>query len=169
MIHFGDATPAQVYYVSLKMRERDFKELSAVNFDMTREELASSLAERFGSFPFAFSFCLDDEPVCIWVGITTHPGVWSIGLWATPKFPKIAKFVTKMCVTHIFQAIMETGCHRIECKSIVGYNAVHKWLLFLGFRQSEHKLEKYGKNGEDFLIFEWIEGMAPPGSSLPAE
>lgn len=141
------------------MRERDLEEFLAVSYEKDKDELARSLAQRYGDLPFAFCFGIDDKPVAIWTGIELHPGVWSIGMWATDDFPKIAKFVTKMCCTHIFSAMLTTGCHRIECKSIIGYDSVHRWLSFCGLRQSKETLQKYGKNGEDFVLFEWVEGM----------
>ena len=163
MITFGPATYKQIHYVSMMMRDRDFEEITAVNYENTREELADALAKRYDDFPFCFCFSCDNEPVCILVGVNCYPGFWSIGMWATPKISKIGKKLTSIIRNEFFGAMRASGMHRVECKSIVGYNEVHKWLLALGFRiQEKGILEKFGKDKQDFILFEWVEGMPWP-------
>lgn len=164
---FCDARPEQVYDVSLNMRERDYAELIATSFANDRKELAEELSGQYGNFPFAFCFGLGGTPIGILTGVNSYPGVWSIGMWATDDLHKVSKFITKICSNEFFGAMRVCGAHRVECHSIVGYDSVHKWLRFLGFRQQAVDgkpviQEKYGKNGEDFVIFEWVEGMPWP-------
>lgn len=157
------ATPAMVYHVSKNMRERDLEELLAVHFERDRDQLADGLALAYGDRPFTFCLGRDDEPICILSGVLVHPGVWAMGMWATDSLPKIGKFLTKFVSNELFSAMRTTGAHRIECKSIVGYNAIHKWLLSLGFAQGDTE-KKYGKDGQDFVTFYWTDDMPPPRS-----
>lgn len=161
-----DATHDDVLQVSLAMQDRDYDEISCQRFERTREELAKGLADQYGNFPFVFSIGLE-RPIVVMMGICACPNVWSIGMWSTPELPRIKKFVTKFASQDFFGAMRLSGAHRVECKSIVGYDSVHNWLRFLGFRQSPDVIEKMGRNGEDFLSFEWIEGMPWPRGYVP--
>lgn len=153
-----NADPDMVYAVSKNMRERDFEEMIAVSFTGNREELASELARIYGGLPMAVCFGIEDRPVCILSALVLHPGVWSIGLWATDEFQKVGHFVTRWALKRYFPALRAAGMHRLECKSIVGYNEIHDWLRYLGFL--EGNIEKmFGKNGEDFITFYWHDGL----------
>lgn len=164
---FEQATPEMVYYVSKYMRERDYEEVSAIRFDNDREEMAQSLARQFGNFPFCFCIGRDNVPICILVGLTTRPGVWNMGMWATDELPRVGKYLSGFITKHIFAAMRACGAHRVECQSISGYNEIHKWLRFLGFAQGETE-KMFGKNKEDFITFYWIEGMPWPRGYDPS-
>lgn len=163
------ATPPLVYHVTKNMRERDAQELLAVHFETDREQLANGMALLYGDRPFTFCLGKDDEPICIITGTLMHPGLWIFGMWATDSLPKIGKMLSKFAVTELFGAMRHVGARRVEVRSIVGYTEVHKWLRFLGFAQGETQ-KSFGKNGEDFILFYWHEGMPwPKGYDPTAE
>lgn len=154
----AQATPEMVHFVSKNMRPRDLEELLAICFEKDADQLADGLAGMYGNRPLSFCFGYDNEPICILSAICLRPNVWSVGMWATPDFPKIGKYLTYFAIKYFFPALQQAGAHRVECKSIVGYSEIHGWLRFIGFAEGE--IEKmYGKNGEDFITFYWYEGM----------
>lgn len=155
------ATPDLVYFVSKNMRDRDFQEVNAIRWEDDREKMANGLALQYGDKQFCMCIGYDNEPIAILMGVSMHPTLWSIGFWATESFPKIKKYVTKFIANEFSEAMYTAGARRIECKSIVGYNDVHKWLKLLGFVQGDTE-KHYGKNGEDFITFYWVEGMPRP-------
>jgi len=161
------ATPEMVYEVSKNMRERDLQELLAIHWEENREQLAEGLAEQFGNFPMAFCLGRDNIPICILVAVTMRPGVWSMGMWATADIVKIGKELNNFAMNPLFSSMRACGMHRVECKSIVGYTAIHKWLRHLGFTQGETE-KMYGKNKEDFLTFYWTENMPLPRGHDPS-
>lgn len=155
------ATPAMVYHVSKNMRDRDFEEIGAVRFEDSREELAQSLAASYGSIPMTLCLGAGHDPIAILSAVGIHPNVWSMGFWATPQVNKISKELTRFCCNEFFDALLATGMHRVECKSIMGYDTTHRWLLSMGFKQ-ESILRSYGKGQEDFILFSWCRGMPLP-------
>jgi hypothetical protein len=54
----------------------------------------------------------------------------------------------------MFPAIVNAGAHRGQCISPADHLDTHRWLRWLGAKE-EAMLRKYGKNGEDALLFAW--------------
>ncbi len=167
MIDFRPATPEDIFWVTMRARTHDILELMAVSYSETLQDLAADMARKFGGTDGVYVFTVDESPVCILIWKQLWPEVWSMGMWATPDISKAAKYITETCGKRVFKGLMAAGCHRVECKSVVGYDTVHKWLRFLGFRQEEGIHRKFGRNGEDFVTFSWTQGMPWPRGYKP--
>lgn len=161
MIEVKQATPEDVFFVMMRARKRDVEEIMAVTYFQKQIDLATEYAQRYGDFPGAWCYTLNGLPVCIVITYSSHPGVWSIGMFATENLKKIGKFVTESVIRHLFVGMINAGMHRLECKSVVGYDSVHKWLLWQGFKK-ESICRGYGRNGEDFITFAWTKGDPLP-------
>ena len=133
MMYLRPAEPEEVFYVAKHMREHDYREISCLRWAEGRDDLAADLTERY----------------------SIRSGVWSIGMFATDNFQKVGGYLTKKIIREIIPMLMDAGAHRIECQSIEGYDAIHKWLGTLGL-QEESKLMGYGRDGEDFCQFTWV-------------
>ena len=160
---FCYATEDDVFHVAKNMRERDYEEISCLTFTKNREELAGYLAKSYAQHQNVYAVgTTKDGPIAILAYILLRPGVWSLGLFATDKFQKVGRFLTKTIIRDIIPALDSANAHRVEAHSIEGYSEIHRWLEFLGLRR-EAMIEGYGKNGENFIPFAYVrsETQAP--------
>lgn len=149
------ATPRDVQAIAANMRETDAEEFLAVSPATDRDELAAILAERYGNHPGALCAHGSGGPIAIGAMVEARPNVITLMFFATDAFPVIAAPLTRFIVQRLFPAYRRTGVHRIECVSIAGYAAAHRWIECLGLAR-EAVLPGYGRAGETFLQFAWV-------------
>lgn len=146
----------QIYDVALRMRERDYTELSCLGYTEGREALAESITLQYTSHGCSYAIGLPDiGPIVIFTYSDVRPGVLSFGMFATEDIQKISKQLTKWVINDIIGKVIDDRYHRVEVESIHDYTPIHKWLRLLGFKE-EALLRKHGRNGEDFKKFSWI-------------
>ncbi len=156
-MRISSPTPELVRQVALNMRDRDYKEFSAVSFAQNREELADAMAERYGERLDVMVGCLDDmTPVCVGAAVMARPNVVTLLFFATKDFKKIALPATRFIKKQFLARLVATGVHRIEAVSLAGYSEAHKWLEALGLKQETQAMLDYGKNREAFTQFAWV-------------
>ena len=135
-------------YVCQHMRYIDAEEVLATMDHDSHEEFAQMCA-------FIGGVCYRDAagvPVAIGGVREAWPGVgiaWMVGTDAVPK--------NKMGLTKLGRELMVTHAHlhRIQALSASFHTVSHEWLELVGFERS-HTLRKYGKNGQDFIMFEIV-------------
>jgi hypothetical protein len=147
------------------MRERDYKEFSAISFTTDRQQLADAMAERYGERNDVMVGCLDDyTPVCVGAAVMARPNVVTLLFFATEQFGEIALPVTRFIRKQFLPRLVHTGVHRIEAVSLAGYVETHAWLKTLGLDQETGDLRGYGKHGEVFRQFAWSRDDRPFGA-----
>lgn len=144
-----------VAYVAENMRMTDVAEFMAVSPYDDRNSLAGALVEKYSTHPGVI--CASDElgPIAVGAMVETRPNVITLMFFATERFPDIAAPLTRFIRRRLFPRYRNVGVHRIECVSIAGYEAAHKWIKVLGLKE-EAIMEGYGKNGEMFHQFAWV-------------
>lgn len=147
-------TPEDVRQVAAQMRERDQAEFLAVSHAKTHAELVEALVARYGGAGDAIC-AYTDRPVAVGAMVRHRPNVVSLAFFATDQFPEIALGLTKFIRDRLFPCYRAEGVHRIECVSMEGYDAAHRWIGLLGLKR-EAVLPKFGKGGETFLQFAWV-------------
>lgn len=146
-----------VRYVADHMREQDAAEFLAVSRFETREQLARSLVERYARNDDVFCFSDDDgTPVAVGAMIESRPNVITLMFFATDMFDRIALALARFTLRTLFPRYRAAGIHRIECISIDGYERNHRWIELIGL-QREAVLQRFGKNGEAFHQFAWVQ------------
>ena len=149
------ATAADVYEVALDMRERDFRELTALMPTDAREAVAKTLALQYGDRGDILAVFSGENPICIGATIETRPNVVTALFFATDRFHEVAVPLTRFIRRELFPRLKTAGVHRIEAASLLEYTQMHRWLKVLGLEQETGPMAGYGKRGESFVQFAW--------------
>jgi hypothetical protein len=153
-----------VRHVAENMREGDAREFLAVSPAKDRAELVDRLVARYGEAPDAFGFYDEDRnPIAIGAMVQHRPNVVTLAFFATDDFPRIAADLAKFARRSLFPAYQKRGVHRIECISIEGYEAAHRWIEMLGLKR-EAVMPGYGRDGETYIQFAWVADARPVGA-----
>lgn len=139
--------------VAERMREWDRKEIYATRFD---EDPAALAAACLHDRRYAWTAHIDEDPVAVVGAHPLHPNVWTVYAFATDRFPEIAFPLTKFIRNGMIPALAQfEGVRRAQCLSMAGHSDAHRWLTYLGAQQ-EAVLPGFGKDGQDFLVFSWL-------------
>lgn len=144
-----DVTWKEAIYVCTHMRADDFDEVMATRWDNDAHSFAAECMRLPGYKKVAV---VDGVPVAIGGLAVWQPGVGQAWLVGTPNIGKAGRQIAKHCKAEIAR-MFESGCiHRIQAFSSATHTQAHLWLNSIGLKQ-EALMPKYGKNGEDFIIF----------------
>lgn len=139
-------------FIARNMRAEDRREIMANRWGDDEAELVEQCLQG-GAFAWVVGL---DEPIAAIGAYPLWPGVWSVWMFATDDFPRIGIRLTRWVRRVMIPALRDSGCHRAECHSIEGHRVAHRWLESLGARH-EATLRCYGREGEDFRVYSWIE------------
>lgn len=139
-----------LWAVARDMREADRREIFATRFDEDALALAEDLmaSEPVGAIVAA----ADGAAVAALGGIEMWPCTWSLWMFATERWPEVAKETTRFAKSVLWPALLRLGLKRGECRSAVDHETAHRWLSFLG-GDVEAFYPAYGKGGETFVGF----------------
>ena len=144
-------TVGAVGQVLYNLRPADRREIEATvhRFD------SNALAEATCACRLGFVAAAKDlTPVAVLAAGELWPGVWQLGLFATPRWPEVGRAVTRFARPWLDQRLRALGAHRAQAFSLADNQEAHRWMLRLGAR-CEATLAGWGKRGEDFKVFVW--------------
>jgi hypothetical protein len=147
------STPADVVWVASHLRPADAREFLATSHAEGEADLPDELVQRFSHLKGFTAW--SGVPVAYGATIFARPNVATLLFFATPSFPSIALPLTRFIRRRLFPALRASGVHRIECVSIEGHVAAHRWIEILGLSH-EADLPRYGRDGETFKQFAWV-------------
>lgn len=157
MVTFQARTAFGCAYVADHLRERDAAEIEASRGPFDRRDFARDLM----AAEAGFEAWIDGLPVAVVaVAHTRMARVGTVGMVATEDWPRCGLYVTRACGILIPRYSFRSGLARLECRSVAGYAAAHRWLGWLGFRH-EATLRGMGWAGEDFELFAWSAADVP--------
>ena len=142
---------AAVAHVCAHMRALDRAEIVATRADDDAPAVADATMTlaRFGGVAW-----WNDEPVAVACAMPLWPGVWSVGMYATDRWPRVARATTRWIASHLMPDLIAAGAHRAECRSLATHVTAHRWLERLGAMR-EGTLADCGRNRETFYLYAW--------------
>lgn len=147
-----DATLPALESIVANLREADRRELAAQRWTDDLTSVPGDIINHCGPFMWVVEY--EGVPVAAVGAVQQWPGVVSAWMFATDSFPKVGFYLTKFIKKAMIPSLVRLGCHRCEARSIEGHTEAHRWLRLLGATE-ECRLKRYGKGGEDFLVFRW--------------
>ncbi|MEQ9416663.1 MAG: hypothetical protein RJQ08_03870 [Salinisphaeraceae bacterium] len=147
-----DATAERIGHIARALRAADARELAAQRWEWDPDALVGEVMGYYG--PFKWVCERAGEPIAAVGAVQLHPGVWSAWMFATDEFPKIGLYLTRFVRRRMIPSLVRLGAHRCDARSIEGHDHAHRWLRALGAVE-EARLVRYGRNGEDFIVFRW--------------
>lgn len=140
-----------VFHVACNMREMDKREIYGLRWEDNPFVITNEvMAQR----NFAWVGWVDQKPCAVFGGAPLHPGVWSMFMFATDDFPKLALGLTRFCLKQgIPKLFGELKAHRLQAHSHAKHHEAHRWLTCLGARR-ESVLNGYGRDGSDYGL--WV-------------
>jgi hypothetical protein len=151
----GPLDAEAVTHVCEHMRALDRAEIFATRPDDDVQAIAAATMAlaRFGGVAWK-----DDgrtsEPVAVACAMPLWPGVWSVGMYATDRWPRVASATTRWILSRLMPDLIATGAHRAECRSLATHVTAHRWLERLGAVR-EAALADCGRNRETFYLYAW--------------
>lgn len=140
-----------IQHIALHLRACDKAEIFALRYDSDPYALAE---EATRTDLRAVALAKDGEPVAGWGVKQMWPGVWSVFLMATPRWPEVMLSVTRHIRKELIPTLDRIGWHRAECASLTDHKDAHRWLEALGAKR-EAQLSGYGRGAQDFYLYVW--------------
>lgn len=144
--------PVALTHIVHNMREADKDEIFATEWD---DDPSKFVQKCMGLSGYAWIAANNDRiPIACFGAMPLWPGVWQAFMFATDDFRQIGLGLTKFVRKAMIPGLLDTGAHRVQAYSSASHKWAHRWLENLG-AEVEATARKYGRNGEDFLVFVW--------------
>lgn len=142
-------------YIARNMRAADRAEIEATRFSSSPNYLVDDCMAA-AAMPDSYTAIVGlDKPIAVFGAVKPWPGVYDVWCFGTEDFRKIAFSLTKHIRRVVIPLLVERGFHRAHCRSMSTHTDAHAWLETLGAKRSEWPLKAWGKNREDFVMYEW--------------
>jgi hypothetical protein len=155
--------------VASVMRAADRSEIFATRFDDDPAALVDDLLA--GDPVGAVIAAADGMPIAAIGGTEMWPGLWSLWMFATDRWPEVARGATRFAKYALWPALLALGLRRGECRSAASHVTAHRWIRHLGgIEESVHPA--FGKGGETFIgfvIYGERQNVCHPETPSPAE
>ena len=145
-----DLTWLDCEYVAFHMRAIDKIEIYN-NIDTDNEIVFVGLVMQAAAKGMAWVATFDGRPAGV-MGIAERwPGSWEVFAFGTEDFKRVL-VALKPPLERAIKWAKKQGCHRIECRSHITHVKAHRLIRLMEFQQ-EGVLRRYGKDGNDYLVF----------------
>lgn len=136
-------------YIAANLRKEDRAEIDCQFNEWTPELLALSALQGF-----AYAVELDGNPEAAFGAAEARQGLWIAWSWGTRRMWRCVPRITSFFYQVLGPDVAARGAWRVEARAMAGNDLACRWLNRLGANE-RCLLPAYGKNGEDFILFDW--------------
>lgn len=153
-----DIDTLSLEYICLNMREGDRKEVFALMEHSDPLRLAHEAAHMIRNKGRGRIAWHKGRPAALMAFTEMRPGVWEVWMFGTDDFRACVFALMRWCRKEANDILTVCNGHRLQCHSMAGYTEAHKLIMGMGGKPEGEPLRKYGKGGEDFQTFVWLNG-----------
>jgi hypothetical protein len=136
-------------YIAANLRPEDHAEVDCQLDGWTPASLALTAMQGF-----AYVAELDGNPEAGFGCAELRSGLWIAWSWGTKRMKRCIPRITQFHWEVLGPAVASRGAHRVEARALASNDMALRWLHRLGATE-RCRLPAYGKNGEDFILFDW--------------
>lgn len=103
---------------------------------------------------FAFIAELDGNPEAAFGAGQVRQGYWLAWSWMTARGGRCVPAMIRYITEELQPAVYAAGALRVEARALASHTQAHAFLRRIG-GHLRCELPSYGKNGEDFMLFDW--------------
>lgn len=159
-------------YIASNLRPDDKAEIDCQLDEWTPAMLALSAMQGM-----AYIAELDGNPEAAFGAAQSRSGLWIAWSWGSKRMWRCIPRITKFFYEVLGPDVAAQGAWRVEARALAANDMALRWLHRLGATE-RCRLPAYGKNGEDFVLFDWtretwnhvpLQNTQGPGSESIAE
>jgi len=138
-------------YIAANLRPDDKREVDC-QFDRWSPAMLAALTLR----DHAYVVDIDGNPEAAFgaqrIG---RDSLWQAWSWGTRRMWRCVPAITDFVREIMLPDIVEQGAWRCEARAMAANTGAHRWLKRMGAVE-RCALPRWGRGGEDFLLFDWI-------------
>jgi hypothetical protein len=136
-------------YIAANLRPDDLAEVDC-QFDSWSPAMLAHLSMQ----GMAYVVRLDGNPEAAFGATEVRSGLWLAWSWGTQRMWRCVPRITSFFFEVLGPDVAAAGAHRVEARALASNAMALRWLRRL--KATERcSLPGYGKNGENFILFDW--------------
>ncbi|MER8835250.1 hypothetical protein [Mesorhizobium sp. M0909] len=143
------ATLRDLSYIAANLRPEDRAEI-----DCQLDNWSPALLALTSLQGFAYVAELDGNPEAGFGAAEQRSGLWIAWSWGTRRMRRCVPAITEFFHAVLGPEVAARGAWRVEARALAANGLALRWLARLGATQ-RCRLPGYGRNGEDFLLYDW--------------
>ncbi|MER8708003.1 hypothetical protein NKH49_20940 [Mesorhizobium sp. M1088] len=155
------ATLRDLSYIAANLRPEDRAEIDC-QFDHWSPALLALTALQ----GFAYVAELDGNPEAGFGAAEQRSGLWIAWSWGTRRMRRCVPGITEFFHAVLGPEVAARGAWRVEARALAANDLALRWLGRLGATQ-RCRLPGYGRNGEDFLLYDWTRASHSGENHVP--
>lgn len=148
-------------YIAANLRPEDYAEI-----DCQFDEWTPLMLAYLSMQGLSWVVTLDGNPEAAFGAHEHRKGFWIIWSWGTKRISRCVPTITDFAHQQLIPHIVNSGAWRAEARPLAANDLACRWLERLGARR-QGLLESYGKNGEDFILYEWVRSQFEDTAHVP--